>query len=448
MATAITMPKLGLTMTSGSVKEWKKKVGDTVKKGELLFVVATDKLTVDAESPADGVLLAVTVKDGADVPVGGTIGYLGAAGEAVPADAAQAAVPAAGSAAPAPVASRPAAAGAAEPAPAARAASAGPVAASPKAKKIAREKGIDLAALPGTGPRGWVVARDVLEAEGRGAGTGAAKTSPVAARMAREAGLDLASLGASGRLMKADVAASIASMGMGANDRVVPATQMRRIIGERMLESVNTIPAVHYFADVDMGELEALRRRLNERMKGGVRISVNDILMKLCAKLLTENPMANASVQVEEGRITGFVLHGSVNIGLAVALPGGLIVPNIKDVQDKGLKEIASARADLVERARCGALTPDDTMGGTFTLSNLGTVAIDTFTPIINPPEAAILGVGGTREKPVAVDGEVVVRPVASFCLSADHRLLDGADAAALLAKLKELIENPELFLL
>lgn len=439
MATAITMPKLGLTMTSGSVKEWKKKVGDTVRKGELLFVVATDKLTVDAESPADGVLLAITVKDGADVPVGGTIGYLGAAGEAVPAEAAAAPAPA-----PKPSAPAPAAPSAAASAPAAQAPASGPVAASPKAKKIAREKGIDLSALQGTGPRGWVVARDVLEAEGRGVG----KASPVAARMAQEAGLDLASLGASGRLMKADVAASIASMGAGANDRVVPATQMRRIIGERMLESVNTIPAVRYFADVDMSELEALRKRLNERMKGGVRISVNDLLMKLCAKLLVETPMLNASVQLEEGRIAGFVLHGSVNVGLAVALPGGLIVPNIKDVQNKGLAEIASARADLVERARCGRLMPDDTMGGTFTLSNLGMVGIDSFTPIINPPEAAILGVGTTREKPVVVDGEVVVRPIATFCLSADHRLIDGADAAAVLAKLKELVENPELFLL
>lgn len=309
---------------------------------------------------------------------------------------------------------------------------------------MAREKGMDLSAIQGTGPRGWVVSRDVLDAEERGT----AKASPVASRMAREAGLDLASLGASGRLMKADVVASIASMGLGENDRVIPATQMRRIIGERMLESVNTIPAVNYFVDVDMSELEALRKRLNDRMKGGVRISVNDILMKLCAKLLAETPMANASVQVEEGRITGFVLHGSVNIGLAIALPGGLIVPNIKEVQNKGLKEIAETRVDLVERARCGALTPDDTMGGTFTLSNLGMSGIDNFTPIINPPEAAILGVGSTRKKPVVVEGEVVVRPIASFCLSADHRLLDGADAAALLAKLKELIENPELFLL
>ena len=131
---------------------------------------------------------------------------------------------------------------------------------------------------------------------------------------------------------------------------------------------------------------------------GGVRISVNDILMKLCAKLLAETPMANASVQVEEGRITGFVLHGSVNIGLAIALPGGLIVPNIKEVQNKGLKEIAETRVDLVERARCGALTPDDTMGGTFTLSNLGMSGIDNFTPVINLPEAAILGVGSTRK--------------------------------------------------
>lgn len=441
MATAITMPKLGLTMTSGSVKEWKKKVGDTVKKGEILFVVATDKLTVDSESPADGVLLAITVKEGVDVPVGGTIGYLGAAGEAVPAEATGSpAAPESPKAASAAATPRPVGA----PAPAAQAPASGPVAASPKAKRMAREKGMDLSAIQGTGPRGWVVSRDVLDAEERGT----AKASPVASRMAREAGLDLASLGASGRLMKADVAASIASMGLGENDRVIPATQMRRIIGERMLESVNTVPAVNYFVDVDMSELEALRKRLNDRMKGGVRISVNDILMKLCAKLLAETPMANASVQVEEGRITGFVLHGSVNIGLAIALPGGLIVPNIKEVQNKGLKEIAETRVDLVERARCGALTPDDTMGGTFTLSNLGMSGIDNFTPIINPPEAAILGVGSTRKKPVVVEGEVVVRPIASFCLSADHRLLDGADAAALLAKLKELIENPELFLL
>ena len=419
MAMTITMPKLGLTMNSGSVRQWKKKVGDAVKKGELLYVVATDKLTVDMESPADGVLLAITVKEGEEVPVGAPIGLIGAQGEQASPDA---------------PADTPAPTGAGSPS-------------SPKAKKLAREKGIDLATLStfeGTGPRGWVVARDVL----RG------KASPVAAKMASEAGIALESFDTDKRVMKADVQAKIALLGESISPEShsrVPATQVRRIIGERMLQSVTTIPSVCYFADVDMTALNTLRAAYNERLQKKnlkIKISVNDILMKLCAKLLLENPMVNASVETVNGEIKAFILHNDVNVGFAVALTGGLLVPNIKNVERKHLTRIAEERAELVEKARSGGLAPDQMTGGTFTISNLGMMDVGAFTPIINPPEAAILGVGTTTDKPVAVDGSVVIRPVAAFCLSADHRLVDGADAARFLSQLKELVENPALFLL
>ncbi|NLL36877.1 MAG: 2-oxo acid dehydrogenase subunit E2 [Fretibacterium sp.] len=443
MAVAITMPKLGLTMTRGSVKEWKKKIGDTVKKGELLYTVATDKLTVDVESTADGVLLAVTISEGESVPVGAVIGYIGAEGEQVPAEAAAVSAPAPQAAsAPAPLA----------PASPAAAASAVPVArgagrrvpSSPKAKKLARELGVDLSRVEGTGPSGWVVARDVQAA----AAAGTARTSPVAARMAKEAGLDLSAF-AGARLMKEDVAGIAAALGREPAERRIPATQIRSVIAERMTLSVNTIPAVHYFADVDMTELTRLRQKFNGLLaKQGLKVSYNDIFIKLCARLLMENPMANASVEVEPDGSPVFVLHGTANVGLAVALSGGLIVPNVKDAQNKGVAEIARETQDLVQRARSGNLTLDEMTGGTFTVSSLGAIDIDSFTPIINPPEAAILGIGRIKDKPVVVEGEVVVRPMATLCLAVDHRLLDGADAAQMLARLKELVESPETFLL
>jgi pyruvate dehydrogenase E2 component (dihydrolipoamide acetyltransferase) len=431
MAVTITMPKLGLTMNSGSVAEWKKQVGEPVKKGEILYVVATDKLTVDVESPADGVLLAVTIREGEEVAVGAPIGLIGEAGEQ------------AQPAAPAPAGTVP------------RESGSGRAAASPKAKKLAREMGVDLAALAGTGPGGWIVARDV-SAAGALPKTSPAKTSPVAARMAREAGLDLAGLRTDGaRVMKADVAAAIAAArpsepapagARAAGERRVPVTQMRRIIGERMLASSTSIPAVTYFADTDMAALNAMRARFNARLAGrepSVRVSVNDILMKLCAKLLLDRPALNGSVEAE-----AFVMRDFVNIGFAVALPGGLLVPNIKNVQAKDLETIARERAELVAGARSGGLAPDSMTGGTFTISNLGMMGVDAFTPIINPPEAAILGVGMTRDIPVARNGEVVVRPVATLCLTADHRLVDGAEGASFLSDLREIVEDPALFLL
>ncbi|GHS86290.1 dihydrolipoamide acetyltransferase component of pyruvate dehydrogenase complex [Synergistales bacterium] len=440
MATTITMPKLGLTMDSGSVQEWKKKVGDSVKKGEILYVVATDKLTVDVESPADGILLDITVQNGEDVPVGGAVGYIGEAGEKIEKTAAPTREATHESQTP----TQQAAPGVVTRAPSER------IIASPKAKKLARDGGVDLAGVTGTGPGGRIIARDVENAKMSDAAT-KVKASPVAAKMAAEAGVDLVSIGADGkRVMKADVQAVLGAGEKGAAKRL-PITQMRRIICERMLNSVTTIPSVNYFADIDMTELNALRASYNERLaskKSAVKISVNDILMKLCAKLLLEYPMANASVEVTNDAPSAYILHDNVNIGFAVALPGGLIVPNVKDIQIKSLTQIAAERAELVEKARAGGLTPEQISGGTFTISNLGMFGTGSFTPIINAPEAAILGVGATTDKPVVRDGSVVVRPVANFCMTADHRLLDGADAAAFLARFKELVENPDLFLL
>lgn len=442
MAFTITMPKLGLTMNSGSVTEWKKQIGDPVKKGEILYVVATDKLTVDVESPADGVLLAITIKDGEEMPVGKPIGVIGEPGEKVDAVPAPAVVQAP-AAAPAPASAaateaRPAASSAVGP---------GRAPSSPKAKKIAREKGIDLSSVTGTGPGGWIVAKDVENA------AAAPRVSPVAAKMAAEAGIALAAVDAAGaRIMKADVTAAVRQAGTGTaappadGGRRVPVTQMRRVIGDRMLESTTSIPSVHYFVDVDMTALNAMRASCNARLakkEGAAKVSVNDILMKFCAKLLLDCPLLNGSVEKD-----AFVMHDWVNIGFAVALPGGLMVPNIKNVQNKGLETIARERADLVARTRGGGLSPDDMTGGTFTISNLGMMGVDAFTPIINPPEVAILGVGATREIPVVKNGEIVIRPVATLCLAADHRLVDGADAAEFIARLRDLIEDPDLFLL
>jgi pyruvate dehydrogenase E2 component (dihydrolipoamide acetyltransferase) len=485
MATTITMPKLGLTMNSGSVQEWNKKVGDPVKKGELLYVVATDKLTVDVESPADGFLIAITVKEGEEVPVGASIGFIGAEGEQA-AESAPVAKPSLDGGEKAESDSI----GKETVKTAAKLTGAGARPCSPKAKALAREKGIDLSGVEGTGPGGWIVERDILIAA-RGAegsvpsgGPGAQPlvtgsrgprplASPVAVKMAAEAGIALESFGTDRRVMKADVLARAEKTGTAGSvlegsgsSRRVSVTPMRRVIGERMLQSVTTIPSVCFFADVDMSALNALRAAYNERLQkknSKVKISVNDILMKLCAKLLLENPMVNASAETLNGEVKAFVLHDFVNVGFAVALTGGLLVPNIKNVESKSLTRIAEERAELVEKARSGGLSPDQMTSGTFTVSNLGMMNIDAFTPIINPPEAAILGVGTTANRPVVLEGRgpkgqagedccgepvIAVRPMATFCLTADHRLVDGADAARFLAQLKELVENPDLFLL
>ena len=415
MASPVTMPKLGLTMNTGTVSRWGKSEGEEVRKGELLLVVATDKLTFDVEAQEDGVLLKIVVPEGGDAPIGEVLAYLGAEGDVLPEEAPQA------RATPAPAGPVPS-----------------PVRATPLARKLAREAGLDISLVEGSGPLGRRLRRDVEAAAGA---VPRLKASPVASKMAEEMGLDLASVQAVGRVMKDDVLRAAARTGR--NERI-PLTRMRRVIAERMSLSSSTIPSVTYHMEADFTELSAVRERLKgETAKNGLRLSFNHLIMRICAVALDEFPMANSSFDDDS-----ILMHEDVNIGIAVSVEGGLLVPNVKGVQSKGVMQIAREVELLVEQAREGTLPLEAVQGGTFTVTNLGMFGTSSFTPIINPPEACILGLNTIGERPVAVGGEVVLRSMSTLSLSADHRILDGAEAARFLARIRELVENPWILLL
>ena len=434
MAYEILMPKLGLTMTEGTVEEWKFREGDYVKKGDALFSVSTDKLTNDVESEAEGVLLKILLPAGETAPCKAVVGYLGQEGESVPGGA----KPDEGTAAPQ-----------TETAPAAKPAyerrSGEPVIASPAAKKLAREKRIELSLVEGTGPKGRITLEDVenfLKAE---AEKPLVKTSPTAAKLAAELGVDTTTLGVEGRVMKADVLAAAESAGVGCvpeSNELPPVrvNSLRRSIAANMLNSWHTSPRVVYTMPVDCTAMKALRAQLKAR---GAAVSYNHIIMKVAAKALTEFPDMNARFADNS-----LIRYRHVNMGLAVAKNDGLIVPNVKQCEEKSLSEIAQATERLIEAVRSGSITMEDITGGTFTITNLGNYGVTYFSPIINQPELAILGVCAMADTPVVRDGEVVVRPMMNLCLSADHRVIDGVMGAAFLKRVCELLENPCLLLL
>lgn len=434
MAYEILMPKLGLTMTEGTVEEWKFREGDYVKKGDALFSVSTDKLTNDVESEAEGVLLKILLPAGETAPCKAVVGYLGQEGESVPGGA----KPDEGTAAPQ-----------TETAPAAKPAyerrSGEPVIASPAAKKLAREKHIELSLVEGTGPKGRITLEDVekfLKAEAEKLPV---KTSPTAAKLAAELGVDTTTLGVEGRVMKADVLAAAESAGVGRvpeGNELPPVrvNSLRRSIAANMLNSWHTSPRVVYTMPVDCTAMKALRAQLKAR---GAAVSYNHIIMKVAAKALTEFPDMNARFADNS-----LIRYRHVNMGLAVAKNDGLIVPNVKQCEEKSLSEIAQATERLIEAVRSGSITMEDITGGTFTITNLGNYGVTYFSPIINQPELAILGVCAMADTPVVRDGEVVVRPMMNLCLSADHRVIDGVMGAAFLKRVCELLENPCLLLL
>ena len=443
MATEVLMPKLGLTMTEGTIEEWKYKEGDTVKKGDILFSVATDKLTNDVEADADGVLLKILLPEGDTAPCKSVIAWIGEAGEAVPNGASAAAVPAA-----------PASAAASEvPAaatPAAKPACGAYVLATPRAKKLAKEKGYDLHDILGTGPNGVVVARDVENF------TAGPKTSPMAAKLAAELGVDVSKLDVQGRVMKADV---LAAAGVGApaaaeaaacescesNDLPpVKVNPLRRSIAANMSASWTTSPRVTYTRPVDASAMKELRSRLKDTLKEqGIKLTFNHILMKVAAQTLMEFPDVNASFA--DNMLTR---HRHANVGLAVAKGDGLIVPNVKSCDTKSLAQIARETEALIEATRSGKLSMEDMTGGTFTISSLGPYGITSFSPIINQPELAILGVCDMVDTPVVRNGEIVIRPMMNLSLTADHRVIDGVMAAKFLKRMAELLENPYLLLI
>ena len=444
MATEILMPKLGLTMTEGTIDEWKKNVGDAVSKGEILFSVETDKLTNDVEAEADGVLLAITVPAGETVACKTVIGWLGAAGEAVP--SAGAAAPAA-----AETSAETAAGAPAETAPLAAARAAGEyVPATPYAKKLAKEKGFDLASIPATGYKGVVVAKDVLGFTPAAAAPAEApvKASPLAEKVAADLGIDLRDVKAAhGRVLAEDLLRYIAETrekaagGEAACEReeVKPMSGMRKAIAKNMLASVQTSPTVTFNLGIDMTEMKRYREQLKAKE---IKVSYTDLLVKFVAKALTEFPLLNCSV--EDNKI---IYKHYVNMGVAVALDNGLVVPNIVDADKKSLTEISAEVKEMAKQAREGKLPPEKLKGGTFTITNLGMYGIESFSPIINQPEVAILGVNTMEDKVVVRNGEMCIRPIMNLSLTADHRVVDGSVAAEFLQRVKSLMENPALIL-
>ncbi len=402
MAFEIKMPQLGLTMTEGTVVGWLKKVGDEIKIGDPLVEISTDKLTNEVNSEAEGVLLAIVAGEGADVPVQGLLGYIGQAGESVEALSAQPAPPAAsasGPAAPAPKDSAPG-----TPAPSAPVAPGGRQKISPLARKTAQKMGVDPAGLTGSGPGGRILQRDVLAAES------APKPAPV--EPAAPASADL---------------------------RREKLKGMRKVVAERMLASHLAIPCVTQNMKIDMTALMKFRATLNEGRDKSRKFSVNDLVLKAVAKALAQHKEILVSLAGDE-----IVYHDEVNIGMAVALDEGLIVPVIKKADLLGLEALSAQAKDLARRAREGGLTMDEYQGSTFSVSNLGMYGVETFTPIVNQPNAAILGVCAIEgELDLDEDGALIKKQVMRISLTFDHRLMDGAVAARFKMTIRDLLENP-----
>jgi len=388
-------------MESGTIVRWLKSEGEPVEKGEPLFELDTDKVTQEVEAEAAGVLLRIAIAEG-EVPVGQTVAFIGSEGEDVPEVASAAPAEEAKPSAPPPEPARK------EPIPEATVASGnGRIKASPLARRMARERGIELSAISGTGPDGRIVAEDVERAE---AGAPAAPSTPA----------------------RAPVPA-------GEVERV-PLTSIRKTIARRLTEAWQ-IPVFQLQTSADMTRVNALVSRLRER-DPEVRVTVTDVLTKVCAQALMRHREVNAEFTDE-----AILLHPSANVGLAVAAPQGLVVPVIRSAERLSLVEIAGVRADLVGRAREARLRADDIEGGTFTISNLGMYAVESFTAVLNPPQAAIVAVGATEERVVPAGGETAVRPIVTLTGTFDHRAVDGAPAAAFLQTLKESLEDPGLAL-
>jgi pyruvate dehydrogenase E2 component (dihydrolipoamide acetyltransferase) len=410
MATDVKLPRLGQGMESGTIVRWLKAEGDSVEKGEPLFEVDTDKATQEVEAEATGVLLRIAVAEG-EVPVGVTVALIGEPGEAVAISDVPSEMASGYSEAPAPSAEVEA------PAPAsefrgvtngARDEVGGRVKASPLARRMARERGIDLGTVTGTGPDGRVVAEDVE----RAGVTPAAPIEPAAPQLAVSASAETAT----------------------------PLTTIRRTIARR-LTAAWQVPVFQLTVSADMTRANALIARSRE-LDPDVRATVTDLIVRVCAGGLQRHPDVN--VQFTEEALLRFP---SANIGLAVAAPQGLVVPVIRSAERLSLAEVARRRAELVELARTGALKLHDLEGGTFTVSNLGMFGVEQFSAVLNPPQAAILAVGATIDRPVALDGEVVVRPMMAVTLTVDHRAVDGAPAADFLRTVKTFLEDPALAL-
>jgi pyruvate dehydrogenase E2 component (dihydrolipoamide acetyltransferase) len=428
MAIKFGMPSLGHTMEKGKIIEWLKREGDTVTKGEPLLVVETDKVVTEVEAPAAGVVLKILVGPEEERPIGATLAFIGTAGEVL--SEAELQQVAGGEAQRVATAAAPVAAVATAPPPAALARDGSDrVKISPIARKLAEEFGIDPAAIQGTGPGGRISKEDVLRAaeEARAAPASAAAASVAAPAVAP-----------SPPRVPAPAAPAAGALSV---TRTIPLSGIRGRVAERMWQSWNTIPRVTEVMQVDMSATVAFREAMlgQWEQQYGLRVSLNDMLTKAVAVALRRHPRLNATLVNQEVR-----LHDSVNIGVAVNLDEGLIVPVVRNADQKDLGQLARESRELAEKARAGRLQLDALSDGTFTITNLGTTGIDLFTPIINPPQVAILGVGMVQRRPVVVGDALAIRPAVYLCLVFDHRALDGVPAANFLQELQQLLSKPQ----
>jgi pyruvate dehydrogenase E2 component (dihydrolipoamide acetyltransferase) len=442
MAQVITMPKLSDTMTVGTLVKWLRKEGDAVKFGDLLAEIETDKATMEFESFADGTILKFYAPAGSQVAIGDPLCAIGAPGETAPAAPApgtpspssasdKKAEPATPQTPPPATTAKPAESAAPAPAPTPAPAPAAPVRAagerlriSPLAKKLAAAKGLDPALIKGTGPHGRIVRADILAAEAAGtAKPGSAGGSQISNSKSQIGGL--------------------AAKGPIQEERTVPVSNMRGVIAKRLIESKVTAPHFYLEIEVDAEPLAALRTQLNTGLeKQGIKLSVNDLILKASAEALRRVPEVNGAWEGTQIRY-----FGAAHVSFAVALPDGLITPVVRDAHEKSVFQISAEAKALGKLAKDKKLKPDQYTGGTFCVSNLGMMGIPKFYPIINTPNAAILGVGASVQKPVVKNGQIVVGTTMTLALSCDHRVVDGAVGAQFLGALKQLLESPALLL-
>jgi pyruvate dehydrogenase E2 component (dihydrolipoamide acetyltransferase) len=461
MAFEVTMPRLGWSMESGTLAEWLKKDGDRVEAGEPLFTVEGDKATQEVEALESGVLRIPpdSPPPGREMPVGTLLAYIVRPGEEPPFEGLAASLPQV-------THSEPAASSTGGPT-AAAPSSLAPTrrnlpAISPRARRIAQELGVDWTILKGSGRTGRIVERDVRWVAEVARPAVDVKVSPVARRLAEEAGIDLAELAvqkSGGRIQREDVEAAIAAREAAIPQspivplagETMPVNQVRRLIAQRMAESAHTAAAVTLTTEADATELVAVREKLKATLseRGWVVPTYNDLITKLTGVALQEHPLLNASWKpaASTNQEDEIVISSYVHIGVAVDTDAGLLVPVVRDVPAKSIQQIAQESRALAEKARTRQLGADELRGGTFTITNLGMYGIDAFTPIINLPQCAILGVGRIVSKPAVWQDQVVPRKMMALSLTFDHRVVDGGPAARFLNAVREYIEQPYLWL-
>jgi len=434
VANKIIMPKLGLTMKQGKIVKWYKKENEPVKAGENLFSIETDKLTNDVEAKEDGILRKIIRKEGEIVPCLEPVGIIGTADEDISNLLNEIGLPLEQEVKDKFVVEKEVETEKAKNKEDKK------IKISPAAKKLALEHNIDISQIVGTGPNGRIVVEDVnkyIEKQNK------IKATPAAAKVAEKLDVDLTQIEKEDRITKEDVYKFYKDRKLTEiaqpEEKRIPMSTMRKIIAERMSDSWHTAPVVHFNIRVDTTRMKELRQQL----KPVANITYTDILVAITSRVLLQFPLLNGTVDGEE-----LILRNYVNMGVAVALEEGLLVPVVKYSHMKGLKEISDEIKDLSYRARNNQLTTDEITGGTFTITNLGMFGIESFTPIINQPESAILGVNAIVETPVVENGNIVIKPMMNLSLTADHRIIDGAVAAQFLAKLKEYLENPAMLLL